>query len=232
MDERSLRALLERATSPEPPIGQIVDKSLRTGRMLRRRRATWAAALSAAAVVLVSTVPALTSGAGHEVGKSEPSTVVVPAADVRTAYVATSYNTVVPISLATNTAGSRIKVPEELPVSLETMAAATPNGRAVYEVGMNPAVGATVTPIDTASNTAGPSLTLRRDEPTGIAVAPDGETVYLTTDGGVVPISAASDTAGNLIKTGSGTRAMAFTPDGKTLYVVNASLAARTRRRP
>ena len=229
MDELSLRVLLERATSPEPPLGQIVDNSLRAGRRLRqRRRATGAAALSAAAIVAVSTVPALTSGADHKVSKQGPAVVPVPPADARAAYVATIANTVVPISLTTNSVGTPIKVPDELPVSLETMAAATPNGRTLYEVGMNLGVGATVTPIDTSTNTAGPPITLRRDQPTGIAVAPNGKTAYLTTDGGVVPISTATNTAGELIKTSRfGCRSMAFTPNGKTLYVVNPFGGAR-----
>jgi len=223
MDELSLRALLERTTSPEPPLGQIVDNSLRAGRRLRhRRRATAAAALSAAAIVVVATVPTLTSGAGHKVSKPGPAAVAAPTAVARIAYVATSYGTVVPISLATNVAGTPIKGPEAFPVSSETAAAATRDGRTVYEVGLNPGVGSTVTPIDTATNTAGPTITLNKVEATGITIAPNGKTAYVTTGSGVFPITTATNTAGKLIKgTRFWSREVAFAPDGKTMYAVN-----------
>jgi DNA-binding beta-propeller fold protein YncE len=222
MDELSLRALLERATSPEPPLGHLVSNSMRAGRRLRRRRRGTGAALSAAAIVAVSTVPVLMSGAGHRVSKPEPAVVPVPPADASTAYVATTANTVVPISLATNTAGTPIRVPEELPASLDTMAAATPDGRTVYEVGMNPDVGATVTPIDTATKTAGPTITIAKAEPQHFAVAPNGKTAYLSASGGLFRISTATNTASkapNCSRFGCG--AIAFTPNGKVLYVIN-----------
>jgi len=44
MDETSLRELLERALVPEPPIGPVVDNSLRAGIKLRRRLRLRAAA--------------------------------------------------------------------------------------------------------------------------------------------------------------------------------------------
>ena len=44
MDETSLRALLERALVPEPPIGPVAGNSLRAGIKLRRRRRMRAAA--------------------------------------------------------------------------------------------------------------------------------------------------------------------------------------------
>jgi DNA-binding beta-propeller fold protein YncE len=224
MDEMSLRALLERATSPEPPLGHLVRNSMRAGRRLRqRRRATGATALSAAAIVAVSTVPALTSGAGHKVSKSKPAVMSVPPADVRTAYVAAGTDTVVPISLATNRAGTPIKVPVGMITGSVTFAAAAaPNGRVVYEVGTTGG-GATVTPIDTATKTAGPAITLQNVRPTNIAVAPNGKTAYVAAEQDIFPINTTTNTADKLIRIPSRSWAMAFTPNGKRLYVLRPS---------
>lgn len=225
MDELSLRELLEHATSPEPPLGPIVSNSLRAGRTLRRRRrVTGAASLSAVAVVVVSTVPALTSGAGHKVGKPGPAAVAEPLANARTAYVATSSDTVVPVSLASNSAGRPIKVPGVIDDPFVIQAGASPNGRTVYEVGMTGGNGATVTPIDTATNTAGPVITIKKAEPQYFAVAPNGKTAYLSTPEGLFRISAATNTASNAPDCSrSGCRGMAFTPDGKALYVIGGA---------
>jgi sugar lactone lactonase YvrE len=229
MDETSLRAQLELAVSAEPPIGHLVGNSLRAGRRLRRRRqAAGAASLSAAAVVVVSIVPALTFAAGHKAGHkvSKPEPVAVPAppaGGAGTAYVAVNQNTVVPISLATNTAGTPIKAPESIPDPFITSAAATPNGRTVYEVGSDVGSGTPVTPIDTATNTAGPAIRLG-DVGTlqGIAVAPDGKAAYLSATGGLVRISTGTNTVSRLRGCPPyGCGAMAFTPNGKSLYVIN-----------
>jgi hypothetical protein len=219
MDELSLRALLERATSPEPPLGHLVGNSLRAGRKLRqRRRATGAAALSAAAIVAVSAVPVLTSGAGPKASKQGPAVVAMPPADARTAYVATNSSTVVPISLATNAAGMPIAVPG--PWLGRFAVTAAPNGRTVYEVGNRG-----VTPIDTATNTARPTITLQPTYTSGFVVAPNGKTAYLGTYRGVYPISTATNTLGKRIKVPDGCSAMAFTLDGKTLYVLSTNVS-------
>lgn len=63
MDESSLRDLLQRATEPEPPIGQLAGNSLRAGVRLRRRRLALGAAASAAAVAAISLVVATLGGA-------------------------------------------------------------------------------------------------------------------------------------------------------------------------
>jgi hypothetical protein len=240
MDELSLRALLERATSPEPPIGQIVDKSLRTGRRLRRRRATAAAVISAAAVVVVSAVPALTAGAGRTAGpnrtsgvgrtadagqkvsKQAPATVVAPHATARTAYVATTQNAVVPINLATNTVGTAIRVPEVIDDPFVIQAAASPDGRTVYEVGMPGAGPTTVTPIDTATKTAGPPITIGNAEPQYFAVAPNGQTAYLSAPEGLFRISTTTNTASQAPDCSRfGCEAIAFSPSSKTLCVIS-----------
>ena len=66
MDETSLRALLERALVPEPPIGPVADNSLRAGIKLRRRRRMRAAAGSAAAIAVIAVaIPVVTGALGH-----------------------------------------------------------------------------------------------------------------------------------------------------------------------
>jgi YVTN family beta-propeller protein len=152
-------------------------------------------------------------------------------ASLTTAYVATSKNTVVPISLATKAPGRSIKVPEGIGDPFITSAAASPNGRTVYEVGLTGGVGATVTPISTATNTSGPAITIKQAEPQHFLIAPNGRTAYLTAPEGLFQISTTRHTARKLIDCSRfGCGAMALTPNGKTLYVVNNNglKAART----
>ena len=232
MDETSLRAQLELAVSDEPPLGPIVGNALRKGRRLRRqRRAAGAAALSAVAIVLVSAVPALTAAASHQASRPGP-VVAGPAAEGGTAYVAINQNEVVPVSLSTNTAGTPIRVPDSIPDPSITSAAVTPNGRTIYEVGSNVGNGTPLTPIDTATDTAGPAIGLG-DVGTvhGLAVMPDGHFAYLSATGGLFRISTATDTASKVADCSRyGCGAMAVTPDGRTLYVIDivALNAART----
>jgi DNA-binding beta-propeller fold protein YncE len=219
MDQTSLRAQLEQALSAEPPLGNLVGNSLRAGRKLRRRRRAGAAALSAAVVVVVGAAATLMSGAGHKARQPQP----VAAADARTAYVAVGTDDVVPISLATNAAGTPIRVPVTADTGLNTTyAAVTPDGRTVYEVGMTAGrPDTTVTPIDTATHVAGPTITLPNTYPSSIAIDPNGQTAYLGGQDGVYPINIATNTAGKRITIPGLSWAMAFTPDGKTLYVLD-----------
>jgi DNA-binding beta-propeller fold protein YncE len=219
VDETSLRAELDRALSSEPPLGHLVGNSMRKGRkLLQRRRLTAAAAVSAAAFVVVTAVPLLTPAAGHKGSRPEPA--ATPAA-ARTAYVANSPDTVVPVSLATNAVGKPIKVPVNTLTGLgPTTVSATPDGRTVYAVGFTEA-GAAVTPIDTTTNTAGRTITLPDTEPIDIAIDPNGKTAYLAGEGGVFPINIATNRAGREIKIPARCWTMAFTPDGKMLYVLD-----------
>jgi hypothetical protein len=66
MDETSLRALLERALAPEPPIGPVANNSLRAGIKLRRRRRMRAAAGGAAVIAVIAIgIPVVTGALGH-----------------------------------------------------------------------------------------------------------------------------------------------------------------------
>jgi hypothetical protein len=235
MDETSLRGQLERAISAEPPLGNLVGNSLRAGRRIRRRRRTGAAALGAAVVTAVAVtvtvaVPTGTSGTHHKVSepqRPQPPPVVQPPVEARTAYVPVGTDTVVPISLATNTAGPPIKVPVGSPGALSISAAATPDGRTVYEVGLV-AGGEAVTPIDAVTKKAGPAIIYHGDVET-IAIDPTGETAYLSGSAGVVPIRVATNVAGknsnlapeNLRIPAFSSRTVAFTRDGKRMYVLN-----------
>jgi DNA-binding beta-propeller fold protein YncE len=224
VDETSLRAELERALSAEPPLGHLVSNSLRAGHTLRRRRRAAAAVLSAAAIVAVSAVPALTLDTGHKVSKA-PRAAPPPAA-ARTAYVAVGFDTVMPISLATSAVGTPIKV-DDVGMMIGspglTSAAAAPDGRTVYELGMtyDPDLAAAVTPIDGSTNAAGKAITLPTVQPFDIAIDPNGKTAYVSADDGVFPINLATNTAGKEISIPGRGWTMAFAPDGKKLYVLD-----------
>jgi YVTN family beta-propeller protein len=79
-------------------------------------------------------------------------------------------------------------------------------------------------PIATATNTPGPPIEIG-NHPDGIAITPDGKTVYVANinSGTVTPIDTATNTAGEPIEVGVRPRAIAVTPDGKIAYVVNQS---------
>jgi hypothetical protein len=216
--EARLRELLEIAAGDPPRSVSVLE----VRRRARRRKTVHVAAGISAAAVVVGTVPALTTGAGHEAGKPGPTVVAMPARDARTAYVAIGTGTVVPISLATNTPGTPIRVPVGILTGLVTFAAAAaPDGRVVYELGTTKDGAGAVTPIDTASNRAGPTITLANAFPTNIAVAPNGKTVYAAAEQNIYPISSTTNTARRLIRIADRSWSMAFAPDGKTLYVVN-----------
>ncbi len=66
MDDRSLHTLLDSALAHEPPLGPVVQKSLRAGIRLRRRRQARNAAASVAAVaVIAAAIPAVSGALGH-----------------------------------------------------------------------------------------------------------------------------------------------------------------------
>ena len=101
-------------------------------------------------------------------------------------------NTMTPIDLYTNTAGTPITV-GATPAGIAT----TPghNNAYVTNSGSN-----TVTPIDLGTNTAGSPVPVGTN-PTGIAITPDGATAYVTNSGSntVTPITVATNTAGSPI---------------------------------
>jgi YVTN family beta-propeller protein len=138
------------------------------------------------------------------------------------AYVTNTYgDSVTPIDVATNTAGSAIPAgPNPYGIAI------TPDGATAY-VANNAEPGPSVTPIDLATNTAGPAIPVGGFA-TEIAVSPDDRTAYVVTDtnGGfptsVTPIDVATDTAGNPINLDPSRGSaidVAITPDSQTAYV-------------
>ena len=128
--------------------------------------------------------------------------------DGRTLYVTTGSHSVTPISTATNKAGKPIHLTGE-PVGI----AITPDGKTAY-VASDPSneQRGTVTPVSTATNQAGDPIRFGSECHMGalrghlspaitdyLAITPDGKTVYLACLGGVVPISTATNTPGQLI---------------------------------
>jgi hypothetical protein len=164
-------------------------------------------------------------------GKPAPA-----AAAARTAYVVVGADTIVPINTATNAVGTPITGLPDGALTREylTSAASTPDGRTVYAVGTKDGLGLVV-PIDTADKRAGRPITLSVPCPPkypvrlsqcpvflrDIAIDPNGKTAYVSFYGGVFPVSLARKAAGKPIKISCECWAMAFTPDRKTLYVVD-----------
>ena len=167
-----------------------------------------------------STTPgkAITVGTAFQPQSGDPAfphIVITP--DGKTAYVADKASgNVVPIDLATNTAGTPIAVagPNGLAVS--------PDSKTVYVTS-----GDTIVPITTANNaTASPIALTANSSPAAIAITPDGKTAYVAneSDDTVTPITLASKAVGTPIhlETGAGAVGIAITPDGKTAYVADS----------
>jgi YVTN family beta-propeller protein len=144
------------------------------------------------------------------------------AAADRIAYVTdNSSNSVTPIDLATNTAGTPITL-GGAPISV----AITPDGKTAYVT----TVGSDgVTPIDIATNTAGTPIPVGVT-PLSVAVTPDGKTAYVTSlrSDGVTPIDIATNTAGTPIPVGGPSIGVGVTPDGTTAYVTTPGSSSVT----
>jgi DNA-binding beta-propeller fold protein YncE len=166
------------------------------------------------------------AGKNIKVGLTPGAIVITP--NGKTAYVLNlaegepGKGTVTPINTATSTVGKPIKVAGSFPDALNLMVI-TPDGKTVYAV-----ANASMTPIDTATNTALPAI--RVAPPHGldmaVAISPDGRTVYVdgtfgaSARGFIVPVSTATGTVGKAILVRGQPSVMAFTPNGKTLYVL------------
>jgi YVTN family beta-propeller protein len=79
----------------------------------------------------------------------------------------------------------------------------------------------TVTPINSATRMAGTPI--RVGFPFGLAITPNGRTVYSSGIAGVIPISTATNRAGKAIWIRGGGGQLAMAPNGKTLYVASAN---------
>jgi YVTN family beta-propeller protein len=167
------------------------------------------AGLTGAGLTGAGLTGAATPGPAGAAGAARPAMAYV---------VNTGANTVVPLNLATNTAGRAIKVglgPDAIVFS--------PDGKTAYVADgaygdRRPAD--TVAVIDTKTSAVGRFIKVP-PRPTGLVITPDGKTLYVLSQSGVTPISTSTKKAGPLIKVGSDSAAIAIMPDGKNVYVAN-----------
>jgi DNA-binding beta-propeller fold protein YncE len=122
--------------------------------------------------------------------------------------------TVTPVATATNRPGKPIPVPAARLINF------TPDGRIAMVRSISIGTGQMATPIRTATNT--PGRTIKLGKPADpVAVAPDGNTIYVVHTGtSVVPVSVSTGRAGTPIEV-PGAGHMVITPDGSTGYLVN-----------
>jgi len=160
-----------------------------------------------------------------------PLTAGASGANATVAYV-TNFNssTVSPINLSTGTVGKPIPVPLG-----PTQAALSSNGKTLYVVSFGSdesGGGAGITPINLATQTAGKQIAAG-SPPVAIAVSPVGSLAYVLTGyqpccdnpAGklpITPINTTSNAAGPPVQVGANAVSMSLTPNGKTLFVVNA----------
>lgn len=148
-----------------------------------------------------------------------------------TAYILEVGANVVPVNVATDTAGTPISL--DVPSSSDAWAdalAADPDGATVYViVSRGNSKPGLVVPIDTATDTVGKVINVGV-EPDVIAFAPDGKRAYVANagDNTVTPINVATGAAGAPIPAPQAANAfdIVFTPDGRTAYVAGSEVTA------
>ena len=151
--------------------------------------------------------------------KSPTAIAVTP--DGTTAYLANSGgNTVTPVTLSSNTAGTSITVGSKPPAGL----AVTPDGGTVW---VADGTGNAVTPITVATNTAGSQKSIGFTA-TAIAITPDGSTAWIAGQSSVESLNLSTLTLGaTYSQTGASFQAIAISPGGTTAYLVDASGAKK-----
>jgi DNA-binding beta-propeller fold protein YncE len=212
MDNRQWREFLDTAIGVPP--GRLTVASVR--RRLLKRRVT--EAVGAAAVVAVAVLGAT---AAVEAFGPAPG----PAAEHRPAAPSIVYvgyrhgltGMLTPINPATNKPGKPINVPCSCDF------ASTSDGKTLYVATQD-----AIIPISTATNTPGKPIHIGTGRAYWIAIDPNGKTAYATgLSGMVTPINLATNTAGKPINIGL-PGGIAFTPDGKTAYMVIARAGPST----
>ena len=177
------------------------------------------------AVIPVSTVTHKV-GKPIEFGAHYVPTQILITPNGRTAYVTDIQGgEIYPIATATNTVGKPIRTGPAGGGYYQM--AITPDGKTLYAVSSNtPFKGPSdVIPIATATNKPGKPIKIQSLAVYGLIMNPDGATVYAIGESGaeneIVPISTATNTAGQPSNVGPAGGAMAITPDGQTLYLVD-----------
>ncbi len=160
--------------------------------------------------------------------------------DGSTAYVGDlGTGVVIPVNLATKTTGTAIPActtPHDVAADIVV----SPDGTTAY---VACPLSGTVVPINTSTNTTGSPI-FAGEGPEGLAITPDGATLYAANFGAfgvvngqviqfsngttVTPIDASTDTAGTPITVGSEPSSVAITPNGTTAYVVNLASSTVT----
>lgn len=152
--------------------------------------------------------------------------------DGSTAYVTgvnlTGPNFIIPIDIATNTAGALIPVPPGYPQAI----AIAPDGATAY-VTINsggPSFDYSLYPIAIPAHTVGTPISLGTSPvsnfASSIAIAPDGNTAYVANNdlNSITPVNLNTQTAAASVAVGPGQLGdIAITPDGATAYVTRPS---------
>ncbi len=142
-----------------------------------------------------------------------------------TAYIANSDGTATPINTKTDVAGTPISA--GVSTGDGAFVAITPDGKTAYYADVD---GNTVTPINASTNVPGSPINLPSGPyPDSIAVAPNGQMVYVTDyNNQAIPISTSTNQAGTPIQlpSGCGPYDIAITPDGQMAYVPCVDLNA------
>jgi len=215
--------LLEHATSDEPPMGQLVDESLRAGRRLHRRRRTGAATASVAGVALIAAAATLAGTPRTPVhrqsaatGPSAPTAYVWTAVGDRgTTYTAAS--DVIPIRLSTGKTLRPLRVRGRV---AEIVAA--PDGRALYAftyvVHSSGSEDFYMTRITTGTDSVGRPIRLAFgvQQNSEVEVAPGGRVAYAGELSGLIAINLRSGAERRLLPFAS---RFAIAPNGRMAYV-------------
>jgi len=162
---------------------------------------------------------AKTANSGGANLKNPTNIAVTP--DGATAYLANSgANTVTPVTLSNNSAGSQITVGSKPPTGI----AITPNGATAW---VADGTNNTVVPVTVSTNTAGTAINIGFNA-TAIAITPDGTTAWVAGQTKVTSINLSTKTQGTTYtQAGANFQAISITPAGTTAYLVDSSGAKK-----
>jgi uncharacterized repeat protein (TIGR01451 family) len=155
---------------------------------------------------------------GDPATPSDPSAILVSPDGTRVYVANQNQGTVSVIDTSNNTVAATIVVGDRN--SNPTALAITPNGSKVYVALFD---NAAVSVIATATNTVTASIPVG-SFPSGLAVTPDGRSVYVTSQSGnVSAIDAGSNTVTTTIAVGGQPIGIAASPDGTSVYTAKFS---------
>jgi DNA-binding beta-propeller fold protein YncE len=176
------------------------------------------------AVIPISTVTHKV-GKPIEFGRQVPEEMVITP-NGKTVYVLPDGgNEIIPIATATNTLEKPIRAGQG--VGGPYQMAITPDGKTLYDVSWTNEGDAAsyVIPISTATNTPEKPIKIQNADTVGVLMNPDGRTVYAFAQSRagteIIPIATATNTAGKPVSTGQTDGAVAMTPGGQVLYLID-----------